>query len=420
MTDESRLPLFRTEVSEARKQRVYGEIVLGQPVGTRALVLLLVAIVGLLVLWVTSGKYTRTETARGILTTDTASAKIIAARPGQIARLLVKEGDLVRPGQLLAMVQVEAGREAEGSAIGDSLIAVAAQQTLAESQIKLAEQRAKSERAQLAATSAGLAQQRNDLADQIDLQRQVVVSAQQTFDQAGSIVEKGYVSRLDYERRRQAMLGARQQLAQLRQQENALTTDERRTSAEFARVDVEARSAIASAQSLAQNFSQQHAQLGAERSYAIRAPIGGRVTALQASLGRAVDAGIPLMIVIPESSLLHVDVYAATRAIGFVKPGQEVRLLYDAFPYQRFGSFTGRITRVSLTVLDPRELSVPLKIDEPVYRIEVAPSQQSIDAFGEKLPLQPGMTLTANLILDRRSFLDWLLQPLNAVLKRSQ
>lgn len=148
-------PLFRPEVADARKQRVYGEIMLAQPVRAHVLTGLLAAIIGLLTLWVTTGTYTRTETARGILVTDTASAKIVAVRPGQVSRLLVKEGDVVRPGQLLAMIQVEQSREAAGSAIGDSLAAIAAQRKLAESQVQLAGQRAASERARLAATSAG-------------------------------------------------------------------------------------------------------------------------------------------------------------------------------------------------------------------------------------------------------------------------
>jgi membrane fusion protein len=74
---------------------------------------------------------------------------------------------------------------------------------------------------------------------------------------------------------------------------------------------------------------------------------------------------------------------------------------------------------VSRVAIDPRQLAAPLAVDEPVYRIEVAPDAQAVHAFGERLALQPGMTLTANLILDRRSFLDWLLTPLNAVLQRN-
>jgi membrane fusion protein len=413
------IPLFRSEVADARKQRVYGEIVLGQPVGTQALVVLLAGIIALLAAWLVLGQYTRTETARGILVTDSASAKVVAVRPGLVTRLAVREGDLVRPGQMLASIQVEPGRDGGGSAIADSLTAVAAQRRLAEDQVRYAGQRAGSERARLLATLAGLAQQRLDLAGQIGLQRQLVGSAQEMFNRIGSVLEKGFVSRVEYERRRQAMLAARQQLGQLQQQSNALAAEERRTAAELARIDADAGTAVATARSAFESLAQQQAQLASERSYAIAAPVAGRVTALQVAAGRTVDSSVPLMIIVPEGSALHADVYAPTRAIGFVKPGQEVRLLFDAFPYQRFGSFKGRVARISRTAIDPRELSAPLKIEEAVYRIEVVPERQQVEAFGETLPLQPGMTLNASLILDRRSFLDWLLTPLRAVLRRS-
>jgi membrane fusion protein len=151
----------------------------------------------------------------------------------------------------------------------------------------------------------------------------------------------------------------------------------------------------------------------------IAAPISGRVTAVQTAPGRIVDGSAPLMTIIPDGSALHAEVYAPTRAVGFVSPGQEVRLLYDAFPYQRFGSFAGRVTGVSRTVLDPREIAAPVAAEEPVYRIEVALDRQAVDAFNQRLALQPGMTLSANLVLDRRSFAGWLFQPLTAVTRRN-
>ncbi len=413
--------LFRPEVTEARKQRLYGEIMLAQSVRAHVLTGLLAAIVALLAAWIVLGSYTRSETAPGIMVTDSASAKIVALRPGQIVELTVGEGDLVRAGQKLAVIRVEQTNEQGGSAVADSLISLDAQRTLSGDQVRLAGQRATADRARLSAVLGGLGQQRSDLARQIALQDQVVASAQQGLDRIAGVLEKGFVSSLDYERRLQAMLTARQQLAQLQQQFNALGSEQNRTAAEVARVAADAGSEIANAQASAQGIVQQQAQAQAlaQRAYTVTAPISGRVTALQAAVGRSADPATPLMVVIPEGSRLHAEVYAPTRAIGFVKPGQEVRLLYDAFPYQRFGSFQGRVTRVSRTVIDPRELSVPLRIEEAVYRIEVEPDTQAVAAFGERLPLQPGMTLNASLILDRRSFLDWLLQPLNAVMRRS-
>lgn len=412
--------LFRPEVAEARAQRVYGEIVLRQPVRTQALVLLLFAIVVLLGAWVTLGSYTRTEVARGLLVTDEASAKIVAIRPGIVTELLVREGELVRAGQRLATVRVEQSGETGGSAVGESLGALETQRDLTRERIRLADARAESERARVAATLVGLRQQRADLAPQVALQEESAASAADLFDGIQSVAAKGFVSKVEVERRHQALIAARQELARLRQQMNAITAEESRTSAELARISADMGAQVVSARAESESIAQRKAQLRSERAYTLTAPVGGRVTALQASPGRTVEPSIPLMTIVPDGSTLHADVYAPTRAVGFVKPGQEVRLLYDAFPYQRFGSFSGRITHVSRTVLDPREVSAPLKIEEPVYRIEIIPGAQDVNAFGDTLPLQPGMTLTANIVLDRRSFLDWLLEPLNAVLRRNR
>jgi membrane fusion protein len=416
---EAAEPLFRPEASEARRQRVEGEIVLTQPVAAQALVLLLCAVAALLAAWVMLGRYTRTETARGLLVTDSASAKVIAIRPGLVTELLVREGDLVRPGQRLATIRVEQSSDSGASAVAESLGAIDAQRGLTGEQVRIAGARAESERRRIAAALAGLRRQRADLEPQLALQQDAVASAQGLFERLQGVADKGFVSRVEVERRRQAWIAAREDLARLVQQHNALAAQEEGAAAELARVQADRSSEIVTAQVSAETLAQRRAELESQRAYAVTAPVGGRVAALQVAAGRTAEPGIPLMEIVPQGSALHAEVYAPTRAIGFVRPGQEVRLLYDAFPYQRFGSFRGRIVRVSSTVLDPRQLAEPLKIDEPVYRIEVRPAAQQLEAYGERLPLQPGMALTASIVLDRRSFLDWLLQPLDAVLRRN-
>ena len=127
------------------------------------------------------------------------------------------------------------------------------------------------------------------------------------------------------------------------------------------------------------------------------------------------------MTIVNADARMVAELYAPSRAIGFTRVGQEVRLMYDAFPFQRFGSFAGRISTISRTVLAPNEVDAPIQgqMREPVYRIRVQIAAQSIQAFGEQIPLQPGMTLAANIVLDRRTFLEWLLDPINAVRNRS-
>ena len=121
----------------------------------------------------------------------------------------------------------------------------------------------------------------------------------------------------------------------------------------------------------------------------------------------------------PEGAKLSAELYAPTRAIGFVEPGKETRLLYDAFPYQRFGSSLGTVASISRIAIDPRETDIPLPLEESVYRVQVDLQNQHVAAYGKRTSLQPGMTLQANIVLERQSFLAWLLQPLNAVLNRS-
>lgn len=412
-------PLFRAEVLDTRRQRIEGEVVLVQSTGTHLLVLLLVALIVIASLALGLGSYTRSEAARGILVTSSGSAKISATRPGQVTRLLVREGMLVRAGQRLAIVRSEQKDEAGGSSIEESLAAMDAQRRLTDEQVRLAGSRATSERARIAATIAGLRQQSADLTGQIALQEESVASTRDMLERVESLVAKGFISRIEVERRRQAHIAARQELGRLRQQRNALSSEAQRSVAELGRVGADAGSEVVSARASAESLQQQQARLRSDRAYSITAPISGRVTAVQTGVGRSVDPALPLMEIVPEEGALTAQVYAPPRATGFVRPGQEVRLLYDGFPYQRFGSFVGRVTTVSRTVIDPRQLAAPFKFDEPVYRIEVAPGVQSVDAYGERIRLQPGMTLTAVIVLDRRSFLDWLLTPLNAVVRRN-
>ena len=120
-----------------------------------------------------------------------------------------------------------------------------------------------------------------------------------------------------------------------------------------------------------------------------------------------------------DDAAMAVELYAPSRAIGFARVGQSVRLMYDAFPYQQFGSFAGTVAAISHTALAPGDIDAPLKLAEPAYRLRVRLDAQAVAAFGGVYPLQPGMTLKANVVLEKQSFLGWLLEPLNAVRHRT-
>ncbi|MFN3275997.1 MAG: hypothetical protein ACK41U_15155 [Paracoccus sp. (in: a-proteobacteria)] len=67
-------------------------------------------------------------------------------------------------------------------------------------------------------------------------------------------------------------------------------------------------------------------------------------------------------------------------------------------------------------MLAPAEVAIPgLEVTEPVFRVKVALARDSVTAYGQQMPVQPGMLLSANIVIDRRSLPEWLLDPLYAV-----
>lgn len=411
--------LFRRAAVENQARRLHGDIVLQSSISSKLLTLAIVTITGLAIVWVVLARYARTEAAKGIIVPVAGLSKIYAIRPGVISSLMVKEGDLVKAGQKIALITLENRNAAGAFGTIEALDSLQEQRVIADEQINLSRQRSNTDLSRLGQIIQGLRAQEATIKEQIELQQQVVTSTTTTFDQLGAVVEKGFVSKLEYERRRQGALAAKQELSRLNQQMAATQSDIVRTDHERTGLQLDGRSQQATARSAIEELRQQRSRVTGEASYLIEAPVSGRVTAIQTGIGQTVGSTMPMMIVMPEGAQLRADIYVPSRAIGFIKAGQEVRLLYDAFPYQRFGSFGARVATISRVAIAGTEANAPFKIDEPVYRITAVPTLQSVSAYGKPVALQPGMTLVANIVLERQTFLDWFLSPLRAVANRN-
>ena len=335
-----------------------------------------------------------------------------------LTSLDVRDGDTVRLGQRLAVVRVESPNAAGAVGSARDLLSIAKQTAFASQQVALTGEKARSEAARLDDVAAGLRDQTSLLEGQVSIQREVVRSLASTFEQVGPVVERGFISKIEYERRRQALLGAREDLNRLQQQIAANRAEILKTGDERSQAVLVGANDQASARSTLEVLGQQRTKAEGESSYSIEAPVTGRVTTVQASPGRTVDPSVPLMVIIPEGEPLRADLFVTSRAIGFVRRGQEVRLLYDAFPYQRFGSYVAHIDTISRLAIAGAETGAPFLIKEPVYRVTATLAEQRVDARGEAVTLQPGMTLAADIVLERQSFLDWFLDPLRSVGRR--
>lgn len=413
------MSLFRPEVVEASQDRLHGEVVFTQALSTKLFVAALFAIIAIAAVWVTVGNYARVETVPGILVTSEPSAKVVATQSGIVSELLVTEGQTVAKGDRLLVINSDRQTAAGGDVASRSIGALEVRQQLNEAQVAIASNRAANERARLGTIIASSTSQAESLREQIAIQKEVVASNRRIFEQIEAVVDRGFVSKVEFERRRQTLLSSQQSLASLRQRLTASISEAEQARSQLAGVSIEAAQGISRLQDGMQALSGEQARLQGEQSYVVIAPVSGRVTALATAEGRTATPNRPIMVIVPEDAELTAELYAPTRAIGLVEPGKETRLLYDAFPYQRFGSFEGKVASISRIAVDPRETEIPFPFEEPVYRVSVALDQQTVEAFGEPAPLQAGMTLQANIVLERQSFLAWLLQPLSAVLNRT-
>jgi hypothetical protein len=107
---------------------------------------------------------------------------------------------------------------------------------------------------------------------------------------------------------------------------------------------------------------------------------------------------------------LEVHLYAPASAIGFVRLGQPVLVRYRAFPYQKFGLYRGQVSAIGKTPLAPNELPSNFAGNEGLYRVKVTMARQSVSVHGHEQPLAAGMTLDADLFLDRRRIREWIFE----------
>lgn len=406
--------LFRAEVAAHRRERLHGSVSIITPMAWQAIGGLLIVALVVAVAFLATASYARVETVTGTVALDTGVANIVPSRPGRVAELAVGEGERVKAGAVLVRIRAEEDMVGGDTAPGRMRDALREQDARLAAQGSLLRRAATEEQARIAATIAGLGAELASMDAQIADQRRLVGAAVAEFEAVRKVAADGFISRRDLDTREATLLSRRQQLAQLEQLRTAKHTalaEARRSTAQSAAA-VEAQ--VASTQSSRAALTQRLTEVELARGYTLTAPVDGVVTGLVARLGQPAAADQPLMMIVPRGAHPRVELYVPTAAAGFMAPGQQVRLAVDAFPYQRFGTIGGRIAQVSGAAMARQTRDGPV----PVYLAMVDVPQPWVCAFGRNQPLLPGMTLSARVVTEERSLLEWLFEPIFAVRNR--
>jgi membrane fusion protein len=331
----------------------------------------------------------------------------------------VTEGQFVEEGAPLLTVQVGETDSQGGDVDGAVLQALTRQRAALLEQIMLEQGRTAEESTRLHDAVVGLGGEITALQAQFAEQHLRSAVAEEQITKVRELVAKGYISEVEFERRRDNYLAQRQNEAALVGQIVEKQSDASQQDHALEELPGQLAARLSVLRGAAADLDARLAETSGRRAYELRAPVAGRVSALQARVGLVADPTVPQLAIVPAGSLLEAELLVPARAIGFLAPGQTVRLAYEAFPYQRFGLHRGRVQNVSATLLRPAEIVGPIAISDPSYRVTVTLDQQSIEAFGRAFPLGADMTLKANIVFDRRSLLDWVLDPIRSLRGRS-
>jgi membrane fusion protein len=408
----TRPALFRQEAIDFLHQRhSWGEVVSLQPLSSTILTWTLAGVIGLILCFLSVAQYARKETVIGYLTPTSGTAKIFVPQQGFIKEIQVKEGQEVVEGDPLLTV-VTSQITANGDDVNATILAVLAQQrNVVERQIAAEERRTASEQDRFASTIKGIEGEITQLENQRNIQNERLVISESFVSTGTKLTASGALAPIELKRREEAALEQKQSLVSLDQQITARRTqlaDTRHTLEQLPAVVAERIRVLRNDLS---SIEQRVAEVNGRRAYVIKAPTSGRVSTLQATVGQVADPRHMQLEIIPFDGHLQAELFFPTRAFGFVRPGQQVRILYDAFPYQKFGTYHGSVTKVSHTILTANETTGPITLKEPAYRVTAALERPDIDAYGRKMPLQPDMLLRADVILEQRSLMRWLLDP---------
>lgn len=404
--------LFRANAVKQQSARLDGDVIIAQPVSSSLLTTVLLCVVIAIIAFLSLTSFNRKETVSGYLKPDIGLAKVVSSRAGVIQQIYVDDGQQVQAGDRLALITVP-----EHLSAGDSLTGTLFQGLLQQTElVNLRKQQVISQLSQQEAElSTRLTLSRNLLSDikaQQHLLQQRLQLNQQRYQNYQDLTQRGAISTNELQQQHELVLNIQQQLAELNASEQSQKAQIEQLSGQLQRLPSEQQQQLAVLDSDISRLKQQQTELNARGELLITAPITGRVTNLVAEIGNNVQMGLPLLTIMPDNAELQAVLLVPTRAYGFVMPGQRTRLRFDAFPYQRFGLYEGEVIKTAQAIVLPNEVDMPVAVQEPVYRVEVALASQHIRAYGNTVPLQSGMLLSADIVLEQRSLLAWLFEPI--------
>jgi len=411
-------PLFRQEALESRRTTWLGDVLVSQPRAFKVMSLAIVALAIGLIAILAAGQYARKASATGYVSTSKGLVKVTSQAAGAIQTVLVKEGQRVKAGETLAIVNLET-TTASGKLQSMSGDLISQRRRALSEQIEGGRRALTQERLALERKADSVRDEIERIDRQIDIQQTRLQITEAALGRFRKVQEQGFISELavqEKEKDRLADLAAIEALGRARIN---LVRDLGTIAADIDALVTRRRQEQLRAEGDEAQIATEQLQSEARRQTLVVAPISGVVTGMTSASGMSTQPGQGLMTIIPEGASIQVDAYVLSRSVGFLKTGSSAKLQYQAFPYQKFGTHDGVVTQVSEGAVSQSELPFPATPGDVYYVVSIRPESTYLLVAGRKESLRPGMKVDVRLVMESRTVLEWIFDPIIALQART-
>lgn len=358
---------------------------------------------------------------------------------GIVSEILIEEGELVDKGQILVRMG-GIGAEEDFAALSERqntlelqaerLRALAYDQTPDFSKITNVDEDAIAYQQRiLESARSAYEAEKKVLEDQLAQKRQTIArltsdketaerdltSGQEILTMKQGLEAKGVVSKkelIDSERDVNNLKGKiRSVNAQIAEAEQAISEYKNRLNTLKVKMHDKALQELEEVESqIAQNKETLGKLEGRVNRMAVRSPVRGLVKGLRVNtIGGVINAGEPIMEIVPLDSTLIIEARIPPREIGVLKVGQTARVKVSAFDFSRYGIIEGQLDFLSATTfVDERE--------ESYYKGRISLTKNHVGPNPERNLILPGMTVEADIITGEKTVLAYLLKPIHTSL----
>lgn len=413
--------LFRKEALDAKQAKWTGNIILSRPFSFTFLTICALCIALVIIAFAIWGSYTKRSTVKGQLIPQSGLIQVYTTQSGTVLKKNVYEGQSVEKGDILFTISTASYGE-QGS-IADAL---AKQTQLKEQSIRneitrmrfIHQDEKRTINNQISLLNGTLVKVENLIANQWER----VNLAKKNQQRYGNILHENAISHEEYEARKIDYLDQLAKYESLQREKVSLEKQLTEQQISLSGLENRQNNEIEQLERLSSSNTQELIEMQSRQHIAIQANSSGVIGTINAEVGQFVDLAKPLLTVLPENTPLIAQLYVPSRAIGFVKEGDQVLLRYQAYPYQKFGHAKAQILSVAKTALASQDLQTIGIIspqeqlnNEPVYLVRAKLDKQMVKAYGKDMPLQVGMTLEGDIMHEQRKLYEWVLEPLFSI-----